>query len=801
MLTEPFPTPSYKAQDYYSIYTSSNCETKDSLCKMAETIKFSSSMGLSGLLHEPIRLNAEADKCNDELEDLVMANYRIFVENLTCSVELRKEDQKLNKVSAELNERLEKLAGYCSSFREKVSTLVSSHKRNRKTLQHHMQLVELLEVPQLVDACARNDFLDEALELANFVNGLERRHLLAEGLKSNESVSRQADADAASPAENADGAEGEHPRVGVVSSIVLDVRRSLLALRGQLITQLSQHASLPKALSTLATLRKLDGILIDQQMARTRHAHVGLGGTAASHGRGRDSSANKNPNALGNSITMTATEFSEEQRDALRACLVRSCETRLQMEFLEGRSNWIHAHAGEAGSVGIDAGASREDESGSSSSSAAEKASALSPGLAAPSSSASLGPYGKALEMLEAARTSWFTVVTQYNAVFGTMDSSSMSSSSSGSGSGSAGASANVNGTYPSTSILSAWVSAQVGALLRDLEDLCHGVDEGAALRAILEQSLFFGQRMAQVGCNFNAVLVPLFERIIVERISVLVGDAVRHVKHILDTERYNPAQAAASNSLSASELSGGHEQVVPLFVRKSGEGETAKELLTPAGNSKKVAAKDIPAPNVLASYPPLVFWVNSLLSSLNLLRECPIMSARSLVSDTFREAMLNICEYLVSTSSQLRAKGAKYLSSTGATAPIAGEKHTAQSPDCLDRMYARTVAQDLLPHSLFCLDSIFDETANMREEKEKDTAARNNDKDLVTPAKASQTNYSHTRTLHVERLLDAQALLSKESFKTLQMCWTLLGDAGLVADSPYTPSPLPPQQQARHVV
>jgi len=745
-------------------------------------------MGLTGLLHEPIRLNTEADKCNDELEALVMANYRIFVENLTCSVELRKEDQKLGKVSTELSERLQKLAVYCSSFREKVSTFVSSHKRNRKTLQHHMQLVELLEVPQLVDACARNDFFDEALELANFVNGLERRHLLAEGLKASESASRQSDANSDDKA--AAPVEGTTSDGGVVTSIVLDVRRSLLSLRGQLITQLSQHASLPKTLSTLATLRKLDGVLIDQQLARARHTHTPTGHYTRSAASASDGYLN--PNALGSNINMNAKEFSNEQRDALRACLVRSCETRLQMEFLEGRSLWIQSQLGE-GRARIGTGGSDESNNNSSSSSAIERASVLSPGLAAPSSSASLGPYGQAIEMIEAARTSWFTVVTQYNAVFGTTNASSSGNT--------AEPSADATGTYPTTAILSAWVSAQVGALFRDIEILCKGVDEGAALRSILEQSLFFGQRMAQVGCNFNAMLVPLFERIIVERISIQVDEASRHLKHILDTERYNPSQVAqnSSNSLSASELGGGREQVVPLFVRQTGEGETtgltAREFLTPAGNNKRIAAKDVPAPSVLTSYPPLAFWVNFILSSLNLLRECPIMSARGPVSDKFREVMVNTCEYLVTSSSQLRMKGAKYLS-TGITGPAAGEKHV--TPDCLDRMYARAVAQDLLPHSLACLDSIFDQTRFLKDEVESASSSSSNE--ITTPAKSFQPTKGTSRTLHIERLLDAQSSLSKESFRTLQLCWNVFGDAGLVADAPYTPSPQP-LPQAKRVV
>ena len=50
-----------------------------------------SKMGLQNLQHEPQRLLAESERLNNELEMLVMDNYRIFVENLTCSVELRNE--------------------------------------------------------------------------------------------------------------------------------------------------------------------------------------------------------------------------------------------------------------------------------------------------------------------------------------------------------------------------------------------------------------------------------------------------------------------------------------------------------------------------------------------------------------------------------------------------------------------------------------------------------------------------------------------------------------------------------------
>ncbi len=58
-----------------------------------------------------------------------------------------------------LKGNLKGLAETCKLFRDNVTSIINAHKRNRKTLQHHMQLVELLEVPQLVDACARYKIL------------------------------------------------------------------------------------------------------------------------------------------------------------------------------------------------------------------------------------------------------------------------------------------------------------------------------------------------------------------------------------------------------------------------------------------------------------------------------------------------------------------------------------------------------------------------------------------------------------------------------------------------------------------
>lgn len=61
------------------------------MTKFSAPASLTGNLGLQSLLQEPERLANEAERLNAELESVVLENYKVFVENLTCSLHLQNE--------------------------------------------------------------------------------------------------------------------------------------------------------------------------------------------------------------------------------------------------------------------------------------------------------------------------------------------------------------------------------------------------------------------------------------------------------------------------------------------------------------------------------------------------------------------------------------------------------------------------------------------------------------------------------------------------------------------------------------
>jgi hypothetical protein len=147
-----------------------------------------------------------------------------------------------------------------------------------------------------------------------------------------------------------------------------------------------------------------------------------------------------------------------------------------------------------------------------------------------------LGPYGKASEMLEIRRTAWFAVITQFSALF--QDSHNSGGGSNGRDRATGDAEAVDLPSFCAPMALSAWATRQVSQLLLELQQLLPCIDEGASLRSVLEQSLFFASRMSQVGCDFSGLVLPLFQEVMLARFSRELTKAAESFKSIILTER-----------------------------------------------------------------------------------------------------------------------------------------------------------------------------------------------------------------------------------------------------------------------
>ncbi|XP_067574992.1 conserved oligomeric Golgi complex subunit 8 isoform X3 [Pseudorca crassidens] len=183
-----------------------------------------SGSGLERLRREPDRLAEERAQLLQQTRDLAFANYKTFIRGAECTERIHRLFGDVEESLGRLLDRLPSFQQSCRNFVKEAEEISSNRRMNTLTLNRHTEILEILEIPQLMDTCVRNSYYEEALELAAYVRRLERKY----------------------------------SSIPVIQGIVNEVRQSMQLMLSQLIQQLRTNIQLPACLRVIGFLRQMD---------------------------------------------------------------------------------------------------------------------------------------------------------------------------------------------------------------------------------------------------------------------------------------------------------------------------------------------------------------------------------------------------------------------------------------------------------------------------------------------------------------------------------------------------------------
>ncbi|XP_057738868.1 conserved oligomeric Golgi complex subunit 8-like [Arachis stenosperma] len=181
------------------------------------------SFTLDRLHKEPELLSVDAERIRRQMQEVAVTNYRSFISAADALRVIREEVTFIDKhLEAMINE-VPKLTSGCTEFIESAEQILEKRKMNQTMLANHSTLLDLLEIPQLMDTCVRNGNYDEALDLEAFVGKLSTMH----------------------------------PKLPVIQALATEVRLTTQSLLSQLLQKLRSNIQLPECLRIIGYLRRI----------------------------------------------------------------------------------------------------------------------------------------------------------------------------------------------------------------------------------------------------------------------------------------------------------------------------------------------------------------------------------------------------------------------------------------------------------------------------------------------------------------------------------------------------------------
>ncbi|KAH9158124.1 hypothetical protein AeRB84_000065 [Aphanomyces euteiches] len=416
---------------------------------------------------QPWRLERRIDDVSEKLRVLALKNYHVFVQSQQCSQVVASDLKSLGGNVQIVDTRLPELQSQCKQLDSAVHASASKNSEIQYILGHYDELMDLLEIPQLIEACIANDLLEEALESIQFAK----------------KIFDQTDSSKGSPANT------------ILHTLVKEVHAATDVLRQKIVEKLRGDLSLAKCLHMVAYLRRVDGLW-----------------------------------------KLLPVDYNQQ----------------LKVEFLSCRDSWL----------------SKTMQS-------------------IPTSD----PYNFLMQLIDAKRSSWFDMVTQYSAIFGHQE---------------------MDGHVDQP--LCAWAIRTVSELTQILSETLPKLADFGAVANVMEQVLFFGGSLGRVGVDFRGIVFVQFQKHLVETLSTQWRDVV---------DEFDVALGAYSSKQSTT----------PIMLA------SFRNLTT--------TTDDTSPPHVIMAFPVLAQLTNGLLNSFNNLRLCALVSLEYRLSQLLQSAMVGVIDVL----------------------------------------------------------------------------------------------------------------------------------------------------------
>ncbi|KAK3020189.1 hypothetical protein RJ639_047133 [Escallonia herrerae] len=189
------------------------------------------SFTLDRLHKEPELLRIDAERIQRQMQEVAVGNYRAFISAADALLAIREEVSSIDKHLESLIGEIPKLTSGCTDFIESAEQILEKRKMNQTLLANHSTLLDLLEIPQLMDTCVRNGNYDEALDLEAFVCKLSTMH----------------------------------SKLPVIQALAAEVRQTTQSLLSQLLQKLRSNIQLPECLRIIGYLRRI-GVFSEYEM-------------------------------------------------------------------------------------------------------------------------------------------------------------------------------------------------------------------------------------------------------------------------------------------------------------------------------------------------------------------------------------------------------------------------------------------------------------------------------------------------------------------------------------------------------